>query len=316
MVPNFKKDNKTMIAVLICTKNGCLYLNDQLNSIKDQTFKNIDIFISDHGSTDDTIKTIEKFILDNPDVKISFKKGEDDHFAVNYINLAKSLKKEYSYYAFCDQDDIWEDFHLSRSINDAKNIRGDIPLLFCSATLLIDKKGNKIGVSKKFKKKLSFENALVQSIAGANTMIFNHETFKLLKSINISHINPPSHDWLLYLLVTSHNGIIKYRLNPSVKYRQHSSNAIGSNIGIKAFIKRAIFVWKGEWRQWLDSNMIILKNCPDISNEASCKIHDFTVARNTKNPFLRFVKFLKLGMYRQTFIGNISLLISIILRKI
>ena len=64
---------------------------------------------------------------------------------------------------------IWENYHLDRAI---KRISGNnefsnqIPILFCSPTILIDKYGNNIGKSKVFKKPPSFENALVQSIAG------------------------------------------------------------------------------------------------------------------------------------------------------
>lgn len=307
------------IAILLCTKNGGLFIYEQLNSIKKQNYKNFDLYISENASSDSTITEIERFQEDNPNLKIFIKNGEDEHFSKNYIKLAKSIKKEYSLYAFCDQDDIWENYHLERAI---KRISGNsefsnqIPILFCSPTILIDKYGNNIGKSKVFKKPPSFENALVQSIAGGNTMVFNNLAFNLIKNISIDKVTPASHDWLLYLLVCGHSGRVIYENLPSVKYRQHSNNTIGSNIGLKAFVKRTSLVLNGYWKDWIDANIKILSSSPQLSSKKIKKIKNFQNLRTNKNLFYRIKNLYKLKLYRQTIIGNVALLISVILKKI
>ena len=50
------------IAVLMSTYNGQKYLDEQLMSIADQTFsKMMTLYIRDDGSTDNTLKIIEKW---------------------------------------------------------------------------------------------------------------------------------------------------------------------------------------------------------------------------------------------------------------
>jgi hypothetical protein len=52
--------------------------------------------------------------------------------------------------------------------------------VYCSRTILVDVNGNQIGCSPLFTKKPSFANALVQSIAGGNTMVFNKKARDLI----------------------------------------------------------------------------------------------------------------------------------------
>ena len=114
-----------------------------------------------------------------------------------------------------------------------------MPALYCSRTKLIDKFGKFMGYSPLFKKNPCFQNALVQSLAGGNTMLFNNETKKLLDQIDISK-GIVSHDWLTYLLVSCKDGYIFYDSNAYLSYRQHEKNLIGSNNNFLAKIKRKI----------------------------------------------------------------------------
>ena len=314
---NTNNNSSNSLAIIMCTKNGELFIDEQLNSIKNQKYKNFDLYITDNSSSDETKDKINLFIRKNPNYNIFLSDGNDKHFANNFIELAKNIKKRYSYYAFCDQDDIWEDFHIMRCIETLrkKNIE-KTPALLCSSTILINSCGDVIGNSKAFRKPTSFENAIVQSIAGGNTMVFNYHAYILLRMINTDDKRIPSHDWLLYLLVTSHSGKVKYQREPSVRYRQHSKNAIGSNKGFKALFIRARMAYNGQWKEWIKINNYILLNCPDLSNNAFQKIYMFENMRTNKNIIKRLLMLKKLRIYRQSFFGNISLFMSVIFKKI
>ena len=113
---------------------------------------------------------------------------------------------------------------------------------------LIDEAGKPIGLSPLFKAPLSFENALVQSIAGGNTMLFNEETRKLLATTReSSHI--VSHDWWSYILVTGCGGEVCYDPESTLNYRQHSQNLIGSNISIRGRLQRLRRLLKGTFKK-------------------------------------------------------------------
>src|SRR5690606_25344152 len=95
-------------------------------------------------------------------------------------------------------------------------------------TLLVDDKNTEIGMSQLFKRPPSFPNALMQNIAGGNTMVFNADLRRVLGSA------PPRvviHDWWLYLATTACDGLVRYDPEPSLRYRQHGDNLIGMNIG-------------------------------------------------------------------------------------
>ena len=305
------------LAIIMCTKNGAAYIYEQLYSIKNQTYQDFDIYISDNLSSDTTKKIINSFKKENPHINIILSDGDDKHFANNFIELVQSVDKKYNYFAFCDQDDIWENFHLKRCIETLKSGNLDKePALICSPTILINSNGQFIGNSKTFKKPPLFCNALVQSIAGGNTMVFNYQAYQLLLKTKIYGKIIPSHDWLLYLLVTSHSGSVLYYPEPSVLYRQHSNNLIGSNKGLKALIFRAKKALSGQWKEWIDINIDILLKSPNLSSMARREIDHFEEMRCAKRVTKRLTMFRKSGVYRQSLFGNINLIISIILKKL
>jgi hypothetical protein len=55
-----------------------------------------------------------------------------------------------------------------------------IPAMCCSRTILIDDEGGTLGYSRAYRRKPSFRNVLVQSIASGNTIVFNEATRRLI----------------------------------------------------------------------------------------------------------------------------------------
>jgi hypothetical protein len=106
-----------------------------------------------------------------------------------------------------------------------------MPAVYGSRTSLIDSEGQTIGVSPLFRKPPAFANALVQNIAGGNTMVFNEPARQLLIKAG-GAVDVPSHDWWLYLLATAGGGTVHYDTWCSVRYRRHERNLVGLNIGI------------------------------------------------------------------------------------
>lgn len=301
------------IAVLLCTKNGARYIQKQLVSIKEQNIGEIDLYISDNKSSDGTKKIVEDFAETNKNINIIFISGKDLHFANNYVLLAKSIKKAYRFYAFCDQDDIWLKCHLKRGVSYLEKIESQKALLYCSRTILINEDDKKIGKSQKFIKKPFFQNALVQSIAGANTMIFNKEAFDLLTKISINN-RIVSHDWLLYILVSGSGGEVIYNQTPTVLYRQHDKNIIGSNMGILNKLKRLVMVLRGEYRDYNLSNFKQIEYVNALSR-TNYKIYECYKKSINGSIFLRLFYLFKSGVYRQSVLGQLGLIISVFVTK-
>jgi len=302
------------VAVILCTYNSEKYILEQLDSIFSQKNCTCMVYISDDGSSDNTLKLIHGYSKENTNYQIDITNGPGKGFAKNFLWNLRRIDKDYDFYAFSDHDDVWNNKKISRAANFYKNYSNRQSFLYCSRTTLVDRDLNLVGKSIFFKHPPAFENALVQSIAGGNTMVFNSELKKILDRVDLdSHI--VSHDWLTYILITFTEGNIVYDKKSYVKYRMHGKNIVGSNLGMVPFFKRALMVFDGEWSKFFDSNLNHLKLFDGSSRNLKI-LDDFMHIRNEKRLTHRLRAYKKSKIYRQTFIGNISLIIAIILRKI
>ncbi|WP_455921250.1 glycosyltransferase family 2 protein [Pseudomonas putida] len=303
------------VAILLCTFNGADYLEEQLASICDQSHQNWVIYVSDDGSTDGTIGILEQFRQRLGSARLVVFKGPQRGFGKNFMSLVMNTSIKADYYAFCDQDDRWFADKLERSISALRGTLPSTPALYCSRTRLVDAQLRHIGYSPAFTKEPTFKNALVQSIAGANTMLINHSARTLLMAVD-SRAVVVAHDWLTYLIVSGCNGYIHYDLAPTIDYRQHARNLIGANSSVLQRLKRISKMCTGRFRIWSDQNLEILshfKSC--LSSDSRLTLEQFEAARHSS--LLKRLTLIKSsGIYRQTLQGNISLAVATLLNKI
>lgn len=97
------------------TYNGCLYVGRQIDSILNQENVNVHITIRDDGSTDSTINILKHYQKLYPQ-KISIIIGDNIGYKRSFLTLL-SCAKDADYYAFSDQDDIWDCQKLSCALN-------------------------------------------------------------------------------------------------------------------------------------------------------------------------------------------------------
>ena len=71
------------VAVLLSTYNGEKYLREQLDSIENQTYKNIQIVIRDDGSHDNTVEIINEYSKKYGNVK--FIHGKNKGFIKSFF---------------------------------------------------------------------------------------------------------------------------------------------------------------------------------------------------------------------------------------
>lgn len=304
------------IAILLCTYNGEKYLKGQIDSIINQTYQNWVIYVSDDGSTDGTISILEEYQQQLGEGRLHITYGPRKGFAWNFISSLQNNGADCSYFAFCDQDDIWFDDKLERGrryLADFSEMSE--PAVYCGRTQLIDGDGHPIGFSPLFEYKPSFCNALVQSIAGGNTMILNRQARELV-------IQTPcyeeiiSHDWWIYILISGCNGHMYYDPNPAILYRQHGQNIIGSNISVTARVLRIRKLMDGKFKNWNQKNIDLLRNFNEhLTPESKGKLEKFIKLRNACL-LERFKVFCKLKPYRQTTFGNIALFMAVLLKKL
>lgn len=92
-----------LVSVCVPTYNGQKYLLEALNSVKNQTYKNIELVISDNNSTDETTKIIKEFI-DKSDITVTFVNNNILGIGSNWNNCITHSKGKFIKFLF--QDDV------------------------------------------------------------------------------------------------------------------------------------------------------------------------------------------------------------------
>lgn len=307
--------SSSIIAILLCTYQGQKYLQKQLDSFKAQTHTNWMLWVSDDGSKDDTHEILAQTTKAWDKHKIYILIGPKKGFCANFLSLTCNADIKADFYAYSDQDDIWNAEKLDRALAMLGNVAQGMPALYCSRTCVVDADENSICLSPLFIKTPSFANALVQNIGGGNTMVFNDAARQLLIEAGEKML-VVSHDWWAYMLITGCGGCVFYDPKPTVRYRQHGNNLVGMNNSWLARLKRIIQLFDGLFRVWNDLNVLaLLKVRGKLTTENQMTLDRFIEARQQLLiPRLKGLK--KSGIYRQTIFGSLGLAVAAILNKI
>lgn len=223
------------ISVAMCTFNGGLYLQEQLESIALQTRLPCELVVCDDRSTDDTLAIVKRFQSEAPfAVKIilnSQRLGSTRNFD-QAIGLARG-----SLIALCDQDDRWASSKLER----LSAVLTEDPFLggaFSDASL-IDGDGRQTGqqlfarhkfTTAKQREFLCCPTAtlLKHDVVTGATLMFRASIRRYCSPIPASWV----HDgWLAWMIALhSRLGLIA---EPLIDYRIHARQQLGVNSPIR-----------------------------------------------------------------------------------
>lgn len=300
------------VTVLLCTYNGERYLREQLDSIALQSMEQVHVIVSDDGSTDGTKAILEAYKHAWTKGEFRIVAGPRQGYVANFLSGLSHAAGCADYVALSDQDDIWEPEKLERAIALIQDYPQQ-PALYTSRTLLVDERNQEIGLSPLFAKPPTFNNALVQSLAGGNTMVLNRAAQSLVQKTGVPDV--PCHDWWVYLLVTGAGGCVVYDPWPSLRYRQHTANLIGSNHGVKARVERFKSLLQGQYQQWNDQNIAALSAQKELLTDShATMLHDFAQLRGA-SLMTRIKRFPSLRLYRQTRFGQLAMYIAMALKR-
>lgn len=303
------------VAILLCTYNGERFISQQLDSINEQSHHDWKVWISDDGSTDRTLTIVESYRQSWGDSRIQVVKGPSRGFAANFLSVVCRAEIHADYFAYSDQDDIWEVDKIRRALNQLETLGRGTPTLYCSRTRLVDELGQVIGFSPLFTQRPDFRNALVQNVGGGNTMVFNDAARRLLMMAG-PDLDVVAHDWWTYVAVAAAGGHIMYDPAPSLLYRQHGGNLIGSNSGLVARFDRVRLLMQGELRRWIDANVAAIERIASQLSEPNRRIFGEFVSSRQGGVVRRLSGLRRSGVFRQTFMGNVGLVAAAIFKKL
>lgn len=223
--------NDVRIAILLSTYNGERYIAEQIESLVNQTYKNIIIHVRDDCSTDNTYSIVKDYSLRFSNIVLH----EDNKIRLggsqSFLWLLSKVNEKY--YMFCDQDDVWFDSKVKlsfESIRCVESYESNCAIVVHTDLVVVDES---LGViNKSFwayqglqicamkNKYLPFKNY----VTGC-TMIINSAA--KMESLKFAHKNI-IHDYLIALAVDSVGGRIVSLPISTIFYRQHSNNVVGA----------------------------------------------------------------------------------------
>lgn len=297
------------VAILMATFDGAPFIDEQLHSIAVQRHRNWSLWVSDDGSTDGTCDRVEAFRAANPDHRIVLREGPRAGSTRNFLSLLCDASVESDYVALADQDDVWLPEKLSRALDALAKAAADdsaAPCLYGGRTIITDADLRPRGLSPLFGRPGCFANALVQNIAGGNTMVLNRAAHRLIARAGAAP-RAACHDWWIYQVVTGAGGRMIYDPQPTLLYRQHGANQIGANATLRARIARLAGLLNGRFALWNAGNIAALRAvAPILTPEARARLDAFALLRGVRGPAavnrLRTAR-----IYRQTTAGTASL---------
>lgn len=211
------------VAVIMSTYNGEQFLKEQMDSILNQTYKNIEIVVRDDGSKDSTIQIIKEYQKKNKNIKLY--EGQNLGFIKSFFELLKLVEADY--YAYADQDDIWIENKIELAVNSLNKLDDTKPNMAFGNSDYYNEKMEFIGYGEK-NRKFSFLKSLFSCIGQGMTMTVNKKTRDMIIE------NMPKscffHDWWTYILCIS-MGNVAYDNVTTVKYRRRKQNATSEGQG-------------------------------------------------------------------------------------
>ncbi|OUY06687.1 glycosyltransferase family 2 protein [Acinetobacter populi] len=217
------------VDIIMATYNGEKYIREQIQSIQAQPFTNWILIISDDYSQDDTVKIIKE--MQGLDKRIELVNCEKQGGIVENFNKALSFSKS-QYIFLADQDDIWVENRLNIMLDNFKKIEADNAkksILMFTDLELIDSDGNIIAESFYQYNDLNPYTNMKPNMLIWRSTVYGCSTLFNRKLLEESFPIPnyaSMHDQWLALKAHMNNGLFYYDYK-SLKYRQHSNNAVG-----------------------------------------------------------------------------------------
>ena len=222
--------SNTPIAILMATYNGEHFLQEQIESILDQSYTDWSLFIHDDGSSDGTNAIIDDYVVRYPENIFRVYGASCGCARDNFFFLMREVEADF--YMFCDQDDVWMPEKVRKTYISMQDIDcGSNPALVFTELSVVDENRSMIAESMSDYQNLncrdlSLNRLLIQNAVTGCTMMVNRALRDMMLKYN--HVeNIKMHDWWAGIIAAAF-GEILFIDEPTIWYRQHEDNSVGA----------------------------------------------------------------------------------------
>lgn len=293
-----------LVSIALCTYNGELYLQEQLNTLVKQTYKNIEIVIADDNSTDDTFEIIKEFANRYKFIKF-FRNTKNLGFVKNFEKAINECTGDFI--CLCDQDDVWDSSKVEKLVFHI----GNSNLIYHNSNF-IDESGATVG-SETMASKYNFYHGdsaipfMLSNCVSGHAMMFSRKLINYFLPLEEKFF----HDWWITYVAFNLAEPVIYLDEVLVGYRQHSTS-ITDNFEIKESSQNV------KNRHMINVNLPWLKKCatykhnkqPLLAKRTFTLFKDFEKGKNRFGLFLFLAKNFDLVIYnprlRKTFLSKLN----------
>ena len=218
-----------MISVALTTFNGEKFVQQQIESILNQSMHVDEIVVCDDGSSDRTVNILKQYPI---------KLYQNEQNLGYQLNFKKAISLCSGDYIFlCDQDDIWEPQKVAQMIKQMKSnpkihvLASSFQYIDSNNQPLSIKKGRNTSNNGLYPKRVekgavvevTFDEYLSRNYFQGCSLLIDAWIKKIVLE-NFSTQIP--HDWLFSMVASSYHGMFFYN-KPLFYYRIHDDNTLG-----------------------------------------------------------------------------------------
>ncbi|WP_407403360.1 glycosyltransferase family 2 protein [Chryseobacterium sp.] len=257
-----------LVTIVVVCYNHSKYIKENLESIKSQTYPNIQLIVADDASPDNSVEVFEEWLTDNnyPALKNYHKKNKGLATTLNEcIELAKG-----KYIKLIAADDCLEPTYIEKCIDQFMNSTAEI--VFTNASEIDD---NGVILSEsyfkvpKFSTQFELENLLLDGnfISGA-TLMTTRSIYATLGPYNPATL---LEDYNLILRALKKNLFVSYIPENLIHYRRHENNITLKRfhkLEVETIKEKILFDKKGRYADIIHSNIKkqVNNNNPEIKD--------------------------------------------------
>ena len=226
------------VVVLLATYNGRRWLPEQLASILGQEGVRVRVVALDDESTDGTREWLVEQSEADPRVSVLPAMGSSGGSAPNFYRLATLVPAPADgYLAFSDQDDVWLQGKLARHVRLLREGGHD----GISGSITSFSPGGARTLIRKDFPQRQFDY-LTESPGPGSTFVLTPRLAALVAEQLRDEQSPARtadfHDSLIYALARGRGWSWHIDGQPTLDYRQHDDNVMGSNTGLRSALGR------------------------------------------------------------------------------
>ncbi|MFL9609797.1 glycosyltransferase [Methylobacillus sp. Pita2] len=242
------RPSRFKVAVLVASFNGRQWIAEQFDSILNQLDVDVQVFVSDDCSIDDTWAWLSQMSLSYSNISLLSRNDRFGSAGSNFYRLITEVDtRGFDFVAFSDQDDLWDIDKLSRHIkllqvHNADSISSNVIAFWPDGA-------QQLIVKSQPQRKFDY---LFESAGPGCTFLMTPRLVAKVRDVlrDVPAAKAVSlHDWLTYAVARASG--LKWIIDsrPSILYRQHAHNVVGANTSLQAKWIRIKKMREGWYRQ-------------------------------------------------------------------